>query len=571
VAVPEKSSWFKSIPFGIVFWVVVAGALAWFGFAVCEAGRALRIRHWAEVPCLILQSRVAERSTSHGTDYTLAVRFRYSVGGKTYESDRKSNVADVYSDDFGKVQAQALRLLAGTTTTCRVDPAHPSVAFLQAGIDYPGLIIPWAFVFIIGLIQRQEIMQWISARGERKALQQSRPLSELYNIRKLSRKSLLIGLVGLLMTSAFAVVFWVVPLWNLHKARNWVPVPCTIIRRDVKGQTHHQGGRSYHPDILYQYVFDGQEYRSSNFDLSWGMDVNHAKMVQRLAPFAPGTSTVCYVNPAEPTSAVLRRSFDPDLFFTLFGGGMFLISFICIGSAVTQRLKWQRAHIVALKTPIDDRRTWRPRRDNLLKALGCVIASLGVIALAVYLLPPAIESLRAAGEIDLIPLLYGIVAAVGAIWFLSKARGFVRIWRAPFPVVRLSPASPIIGQTLRLQWEFANASATATLQEFEVLLEGWEKAKYSVSIPTPHGPEGQDKTSQWQFFSAPIVECEGSPAVRSEVFLSVPQRLMHSFDAGRSAVEWRLCVALVTRRGRRVENTCTICLRAPPVKSHSHG
>lgn len=73
------------------------------------------------------------RSTST-TSYTPDVRFRYAVGGRSYESDRigASDIRQGHAS-HDSAAAEVAAFVPGRPVTVLVDPMHPGLGFLRAG------------------------------------------------------------------------------------------------------------------------------------------------------------------------------------------------------------------------------------------------------------------------------------------------------------------------------------------------------------------------------------------------------------------------------------------------------
>ncbi|HNR99842.1 MAG TPA: DUF3592 domain-containing protein [Planctomycetota bacterium] len=136
---PPKARGFGCIVlFGAVFFVV--GCVILTIFVAMPLWQVWAARDWVEVPCTILESRVAagrDRDT-----YRVEVRYeyRYAAGpvadapGLRYESDRYDFSNGVYTSGRKGKEAIVAALPAGAKTVCRVNPRRPEEAVLEAGV-----------------------------------------------------------------------------------------------------------------------------------------------------------------------------------------------------------------------------------------------------------------------------------------------------------------------------------------------------------------------------------------------------------------------------------------------------
>ena len=117
----------------------------------------------------------------------------------------------------------------------------------------------------------------------------------------------LAGIFLLVLGAVGTYVMVVLPIANAVEGRSWVRTPCRVIDSTVR---RHRGkiGPTYSVDIIYEYDVDGRRYRSDRWDFFPSIPrIGHdsAAAVARLHP--PGRMLECYVNPRDPSQAVLDR------------------------------------------------------------------------------------------------------------------------------------------------------------------------------------------------------------------------------------------------------------------------
>ena len=104
---------------------------------------------------------------------------------------------------------------------------------------------------------------------------------------------------------------------------------------------------------------------------------------------------------------------------------------------------------------------------------------------------------------------------------------------------------------------------------FRLWLEGEEQAAVITEIPTPHGPSRDEKTqratfyrqaltAENQFETAPFGQCRGV----------VPAQGMHSFEALKVKIIWRIRVEAQNTAGNLVSNDYRIIVRPATVASN---
>lgn len=130
-------------------------------------------------------------------------------------------------------------------------------------------------------------------------------------------------LAGLAMTGWFyfnAVRWW--------QSQSWEEVPCTIVAAGLT--TSHGKSTTYRATATYRYWFAGHFYTSERVSISAGGDnisAFHQQVHQELSRYVPKPGSTedprefrCYVNPADPSEAMLYRTlrWQMQAFLTIF-------------------------------------------------------------------------------------------------------------------------------------------------------------------------------------------------------------------------------------------------------------
>ncbi|MBK1834387.1 DUF3592 domain-containing protein [Roseibacillus ishigakijimensis] len=89
----------------------------------------------------------------------------------------------------------------------------------------------------------------------------------------------------------------------------WQETPCVILESEVR---ERQIGPAvpvdYSLGILYGYDFAGEPYSSENYDLRGNAWVKESAKIRALVQkFPAGSRQICWVNPAQPAQAVLKK------------------------------------------------------------------------------------------------------------------------------------------------------------------------------------------------------------------------------------------------------------------------
>lgn len=89
---------------------------------------------WPAVPGVVQWSKVERKRMRSSVLHSLAVRYRYDVGGRTYEGESLA-FAPRWFADGAKVEQLARKYPAGANVMVHVDPAAPDNAVLETSED----------------------------------------------------------------------------------------------------------------------------------------------------------------------------------------------------------------------------------------------------------------------------------------------------------------------------------------------------------------------------------------------------------------------------------------------------
>lgn len=113
---------------------------------------------------------------------------------------------------------------------------------------------------------------------------------------------------------------------------DWVETPCVVEKSeiDASGLTQRYATK-YTLVIRYRYEFGGKEYVGDQFSRIQPASSHEKKIRDSLRPYPLGGQSICYVDPADPSSAVLKRDTKASVYsiwfpalFVVGGAGMIL-------------------------------------------------------------------------------------------------------------------------------------------------------------------------------------------------------------------------------------------------------
>jgi hypothetical protein len=360
---------------------------------------------------------------------------------------------------------------------------------------------------------------------------------------------------------AFFLPFIGLPVWRTIESRSWDEVPCTIVASAV-GTV--DGGETYSVDVTYEYEREGRTRRSSRYDFFEGTSSGVEGKQEVVATLPPGTRTVCWVDPADPDSAVLDRSPFPWLLI-----GCFPLVFVAIGvggiygSVFTRR---RRRKAAALQAATQDGArgavapvagageaaapqapaglseaglaAWAPSGPVVLepaggrfgKLVGLTVVCLvwnGFVGLFTWLMWRDGEL----GERGCVTLFLLPFVAVGLVLLFSVPHQLLAQWN-PRPVIDLS-RTLFPGAQVVVGWRFVGAASR--LRRLKVTVRGREIARYRHGTST--------NTVERTFAEIALVDTtHPGQMAQGSATLTLPADTMHSFAGTNNKVVWELVV-----------------------------
>jgi hypothetical protein len=114
-----------------------------------------------------------------------------------------------------------------------------------------------------------------------------------------------------------------------HALQTYLPVPATILSREIKSSHDSHGSTTYAPSASYRYTINGQSYECSQVSVT-KVSSSYRWASEQLAKLPGGPNVTAYYNPAKPGRAFLLRdaSFFPYIFV------LFPMLFVCVGLSV---------------------------------------------------------------------------------------------------------------------------------------------------------------------------------------------------------------------------------------------
>lgn len=215
----------------------------------------------------------------------------------------------------------------------------------------------------------------------------------------MARQSEKRGLPGKIFGSLFFLPFLAFGLWFaglmvygfLTSLRTllWDETPCTIVKSEVEEHPDAaDSSEAYRFKVAYTYTVDGQRYTSDRYRHGYSGSSKIAEARKLADRYPVGSPAICYVNPGQPSSAMLRH---PNFWAIL--ALPFPLLFAAVGGG----------GIYALWNPDETQNLMGRAVDGITRRLGargCMTMFFSVFFLAgagfsLFFLAPAVKVLRA--------------------------------------------------------------------------------------------------------------------------------------------------------------------------------
>ncbi len=495
---------------------------------------------WTAVPATVVESDVLVEPPGFDETrpYLFTVTYEYKVGGKLH---RSTNHQDGYEGhrDYADADALRRRYAAGAAATAYVNPANPADAVLERKSPWGALALGFPLIFIF--IGAGGIYGTWMLGGKTKAQAGKAPGGKTKRFGRLG----LTGFFAIFLAAGlgFLIPFFILPAVGILSARQWVATPFTVENSAVR--THHDSdGNTYHIDILYRYEFNGQTYRSSRYQFKGGSSSGRSGKSRVVNAHPVGHTGVCYVNPNDPSQAVIERGWTNDLWFGLIplvfvvvGGGGIIGTFVYGSDKKRPGREWlpkSKAEPVRIDTvsPDDEPVTLKPTTGRIGKFIGSIVFAVFWNGITSVFVSIAV-SRHLGGDPEwfltffIIPFVLIGLGLIGYVFY-----SFLALFN-PRVQLTINRAAVPLGEPLLLDWTLTGAAGR--LRSFKITLEGREEATYQRGTNTV-----TDKHTFATLTLTELTDAADIMAGHGRAELVVPADTMHSFVATNNKIVWTL-------------------------------
>jgi hypothetical protein len=509
-----------------------------------EAWAGLQTWSWSQADCEMIRSgvRQTDQRGRNTSSFYLDIEYRYRFNGNTYVSIRQKVRPKSFSD-YGEVARLVEKYRPGSHAICYINPAAPDEAVLERGSLWFPLLVLFPLIFVaIGAIGIYAT--WKTSASRPAAVS---PISDRAVGFSGPKFAMLFFGVFVVLGMVLFYFFSVRPLSRIVSARHWPSVQCTVISSEVKSQRGDHGS-TYSVNIFYSYIFEDHEYKANRYDFMGGSSSGSDSKRAIVARYPPRSKAWCYVNPRDPTEAVLERGFTPLMWVGLLP--LLFVLLGLVGAISTARKSRARTFSTAISgydfassSSLDataqlnsaaggSARALKPGMSPGTKLFAAIAIALfwnGIISVFLF---QVVKGWRS-GSFEWFLALFMIpFVLVGLGLFIAIIYFFLALFN-PRPRLTISPEAGRLGETLRVEWEIAGR--VAVLKSLRIRLQGREEATYTRGTRT--------STDRSVFADLEIASSTVPQEMQSGTgTVTIPAALMHSFSAKHNKILWSVAV-----------------------------
>ena len=350
----------------------------------------------------------------------------------------------------------------------------------------------------------------------------------------------------LILFGAFAIgglaIFWmsgVRPIAKVLAGRDWIERPCKIISAKVNSRgsrkvnsRESEKATTHRIDIVYEYEYDGKTYKCDRYDfMGGGNSLFYKGKLKVVREYKEAEKPTCFVNPENPSEAVLRKGFHAEfllgfspLLFAFIGIGGLIKLFMFKGDSGQAEMLSGRAESSG-EVVLESKSPW----SKLLTIIVIAAFWNGVISLFVF---DIIKKWQNGYWSIFEPLFLIPFVLIGILFIVFVFCALLELFN-PRVKVTLSKGVICFGDIVRLQWGFKGK--VGRIRKLEILLK--------ASEITSCGEGRNRRTRKDTFFKTEIYSTQDSGGiVYGEVGFGIPGDIKCPSGAGNDKIIWEINV-----------------------------
>jgi hypothetical protein len=341
-----------------------------------------------------------------------------------------------------------------------------------------------------------------------------------------------------LLGAAMLYPFGIRPVMKAFDAEKWQQTSCRIISGEVKTHRGSKGGRTYSIEIVYDYEFAGRKYRGDKYYFVGGSSSGYSNKARIVDEYKNAANPVCFVNPDNPSEAVLVRGFRAELLF----GFLFLVFMLVgIGGVIATIKKTSPTGMPQQTASTDILRLTdsssgpvilKPKSSPKAKLAGSIVFAVIWNGVVTIFASAIIERWRnGTGEWG--PTIFLIFFAAVGLLLIGIVIYFLLASFNPRPTLILSSAQIPAGSTAHLDWHFSGR--IDRLKSMTITLRAKETATYQA---------GKNSRTDTNIFFIKEIYYASSPDLTEtgQADFDIPADKMHSFEAASNKILWEIAV-----------------------------
>jgi hypothetical protein len=382
--------------------------------------------------------------------------------------------------------------------------------------------------------------------------------------KKVYKGKLLIGLALFIGGCIATWFFSIKPILKTLDARDWPAVPCKIISAELKTHTDSDG-TSYTFDIDYRYTYDGKTYKSDKYAFIPQAKGNRKSKLNVINQYKQTQNPLCYVNPENPSEAVLRRGFHKGLLFAIIPPVLALIGLLVIGSQLApptplpQIRKTEKDWLPNIKISA---RSLHPLEKTPITLQGSRIIPVlvGVLVLNVVYNLIVLEVLFEVYQWIANGTFFENASMTLIIPAISIFFAFTAIYLAlalfnPRPVIQISSDRIPLGSSALVGWSFRGRTSSIKHLTLTLLAKEW------IQYSSGSGKSHSTKTQENPFYQMDLVDTDNPDEIRTgQAGIVIPEDTMHSFETKDNKIIWQIVIRGVVHFWPDIKNEFKIAI-----------